>query len=710
MIDRLVLLVRIATRNLLASPINLLIGGLLFFGTIVFVVLGGLLDSLNTSMARSVVGSLAGHVQIYSAKSKDELALFGQMGGDPDLAAMTEFPRLKAALEGLPNVQAVVPMGLSGALITSGNVLDRTLESLRGLYRVKRGEAKDPALGALPPDELDRRIQDEKAHVRQIIKVLRGDVEKATRDLMDAKAVDPENRAALAKVDTQAFWDGFDGDPYGALEFLENRIAPQVTDAPLLFLRYVGTDLDAFQQSFDRMRIVKGTPVPKGQRGFLVAELFYEEQMKLKTARRLDKIKDALALGRVIATDDELKRFVKENRTQTREIVLQLDATKTRAAVGALQRFLGTAEDDLEALLEQLFATTDENFAQRYAFFYEVLAPMLELYRVRIGDTLTIKAFTRSGYVQNVNVKVYGTFAFTGLEKSPLAGNTSLMDIMSFRDLYGYLTSDKAAELKELQQQTGARAVTREDAEAALFGEASGEVVAEATPGVINVEEQLTGTGRKLHQEDLIRRVYTQQEIDEGVVLNAAVMLKDPDRLDETILDIQRLAEAQGLPIRAVSWQKASGLLGQIIQVFRVLLFVGVAIIFFIAMVIINNAMMMATIQRTQTIGTMRAIGAQRSLVLWMVLLESIVLGLVFGGLGMLGGTAIVAAIAAKGIAAPNDVMYFFFSGPRLVPTVTGEPLVVALVIILFVTVASTLFPAMIATRISPLRAMQAEE
>lgn len=710
MIDRLALLVRIAARNLLASPINLLIGGLLFFGTLVFVVVGGLLDSVNQAMARSVVGSLAGHVQIYSAKSKDELALFGQMGGDPELAAMTEFPKLKAALEKLPNVQAVVPMGLSGALITSGNVVDRTLEGLRGLYRAKGGERKDPALAELGPEELDRRIESEKAHVRQIIKVLRGDVEKASKDLLDARAVDPENVAALEKVSSQAFWDAFDADPYGSLEFLENRIAPQVTDASLLFLRYVGTDLDAFQQSFDRMRIIKGEPVPKGHRGFLIADLFYEEQMKLKTARRLDKIKDALALGRKIESDDELKRYVKENRTQTRDIVLQLDGLKTRQALEALQPFLNSADDDLEVLLQKLFSTTDENFAARYDFFYEKLAPLLQLYRVRLGDTLTIKAFTRTGYIQNVNVKVYGTFAFTGLEKSPLAGNTSLMDIMSFRDLYGYLTSDKAAELKEIQQETGAKTVSREDAESALFGEETGDVVAEATPGLIDVDSQLTGTGRKLHQEDLARRVYSQAEIDSGVVLNAAVMLKDARLLDTTLAEINRVGEAEHLGIRAVSWQKASGLLGQIIGVFRVLLFVGVAIIFFIAMVIINNAMMMATIQRTQTIGTMRAIGAQRSLVLAMVLVESMVLGLVFGGLGMAGGTAVVAAIAAKGIPAPNDVMYFFFSGPRLVPAVSGGPLVIALVLILFVTIVSTLFPALLATRISPLRAMQAEE
>jgi predicted lysophospholipase L1 biosynthesis ABC-type transport system permease subunit len=56
-------------------------------------------------------------------------------------------------------------------------------------------------------------------------------------------------------------------------------------------------------------------------------------------------------------------------------------------------------------------------------------------------------------------------------------------------------------------------------------------------------------------------------------------------------------------------------------------LLLAVFFIFGIAMVIINNAMMMATLQRTQMIGTMRAIGAQRRLILTMVLAESVVLG-----------------------------------------------------------------------------------
>jgi ABC-type antimicrobial peptide transport system permease subunit len=368
--------------------------------------------------------------------------------------------------------------------------------------------------------------------------------------------------------------------------------------------------------------------------------------MKLKTARRLDKLRDARANGRTIATDDELKRFVKENRSQTRDIVLQLDGMTTAVMVASLQKALSSPKANVDELISDLLDTNDENFATRYQQFYELVVPRVRLYRVNVGDTLTIKAFTRSGYVRNVNVKVYGTFAFSGLEKSVLAGSTSLMDLMSFRDLYGYLTADKAEELKEIQKQTNAKQVSRENAEAELFGEGA-EVVAEATAGIIDPDTAITSTGRRLREEDLIKRVYTQTEVDDGVVLNAAVMLKDPQRITEVLARIAALNEKDNLGIKAVSWQKASGLLGQIINVFRALLFVAVAIIFFIAMIIINNAMMMATIQRTQVIGTMRAIGAQRSLILSMVLVESVVLGVLFGGLGMLAGSGVLAGKTA---------------------------------------------------------------
>ncbi len=710
MISRSWVLVQIALRNLRASPINLIVGALILFGTFFFVVLGALLDTLGASMSKSVIGSVAGHVQVYSQKSKDELAIYGGgMSGDADLSAITDFPKIKSALESLPNVKQVVPMGVSGALITSGNTVDLTLDQLRQLYKSKKGEARDEKLNQLPAGEREKEIASQKDHVRQIVKVLLGDLEQARARISENK-VESEDRAALAKVADDAFWAGFEEDPYGSLEFLENKIAPLVSDANLLFIRYVGTDLDAFAQSFDRMKIVDGTAVPKGQRGFLMSKFYYEDQLKLKNARRLDKIKDARAQGRTIAADPDLQRFVKECASQTRDIVLQLDALRTQQAVTRLQELLQSTETDLPALLTRFFGELkDENFDQRYAFFYEKLAPLLDLYRVRVGDTLTIKTFTRAGYVKSVSLKVYGTFAFEGIEKSPLAGAINLMDLMSFRDLYGYLTSDNLAELQELKAKAGTKDVKREDAEAELFG-GGGEIEAQATPGLIDEGKELSGVARTLRQEDLIRRVYTQQEIDSGVVLNAAVLLKDGTKVDQALQDIERVSKEQGLNLKAVSWQQAAGLLGQIIVFLKAMLLGFVAFIFFVAMIVIFNAMMMATLHRTQVFGTLRAIGAQRPFVLWMVLVESVVLGIVFGTVGMVLGSVAVSAIHSKGIPAFNDYLYFFFSGPVLRPDLTFWNLLTALILVLVATTISTLLPAVRATQVSPLKAMQTEE
>jgi ABC-type lipoprotein release transport system permease subunit len=154
------LLLEVAFRNLFKSWVNLIIGGIIFFATFLVVTGGALLDSVNSSMSRSIIGSIAGHVQVYSDRSKEELALFGGMGGETDVAAIDSFAPIRTALEKHPNVQTVVPMGTNGALITSGNTVDLTLARLRDLYRKTRTEGETP--------ELREQIDSLKAHVRQL--------------------------------------------------------------------------------------------------------------------------------------------------------------------------------------------------------------------------------------------------------------------------------------------------------------------------------------------------------------------------------------------------------------------------------------------------------------------------------------------------------------------------------------------------------------
>jgi ABC-type lipoprotein release transport system permease subunit len=707
---------QIAFRNLFASRLKtIIVGGIILFGGLLVVAGNSLLDSVVAAMSRSVIGSVAGHIQVYNAKSKDPLEVMGRMMmGDPDLTQLDDFARVRASLLKVPNVKAVVPMGISGALVTSGNTIDLALEKLRNAVKRRRDARSDADRASA-----DAQVVAEKGHVRQIVSVLQGDLKNAST-MLDARAIDKDDAAAVARAASDQFWAEFDKEPFESLEFLENRIANQAADADLLFLNYVGTDFQSFQKSFDRMKIVEGTTVPPGKRGFLFAKHVYEEQLKLKAAHRLDQIKEGIdSQGQTIATAPDLTRMVRENVSQVREILLQLDAAKTVDFRAKLQRQLASKETDVGKLLAAFFQTEDDNFHERYDFFYAQLAPSLELYRVRIGDVLTIKAFTRSGYVQSVNVPVYGTFQFQGLEKSTLAGALNLMDLVSFRELYGFMSGEKLAEVQALQKAAGARDVSRENAEAELFGTKPEESVDKAprrigattTPGVAPVMRDLgESLGGKLQREEARSRVFPPGEVESGVVLNAAVILADPKKIPETIAAIEAQGAKDGLSLKAIDWQKAAGLIGQFIDVARNVLYVAILIIFIVALVIINNAMVMATLERVREIGTLRAIGAQRRFILAMLVIESIVVGFVFGGLGAGLGAVLVGIIGKIGIPAKSDVMFFFFSGPRLHPFIGTSNVIAAFIIVLLVSAFSSFYPAWLAMRVTPRQAMQEDE
>jgi ABC-type lipoprotein release transport system permease subunit len=714
---------QIAFRNLFASRLKtIIVGGIIFFGAFLVVVGTSFLDSIDQGMSRSIIGSVAGHIQVYSSKSKDELEVMGGFNLDgADLAQLDDFSKIRDTLIAVPNVKAVVPMGINGAIVTSGNSIDVALAELRDQARKKVAGQASAA---------DRAgYEASKGHVRQILTVLQADI-KNIGQLHDERTLSVEDAAAVARAASSEFWQGFDKDPMDGLEFLENRIAPQATDADMLFLRYVGTDPESFARSFDRMKIVDGTTIPRGKRGFLFAKFIYEDQVKLKTARRLDKIKQARDdRGDTIAKDPELQRFVKQNSSQVREILLQLDGPRTEMFRAKLQQELHSSEADVTKLLSELFRMDDANFDERYRFFYDQLAPALQLYRVRIGDNLTIKAFTKSGYVQSVNLPVYGTFNFTGLEKSPQAGSLSLMDMVSFRELYGFLTEEREKEILALKAAMNAKDVSRENAEAELFGSKPGEpaaaplaaggapaplvptgrtIVAEATPGLRPPESE--GFGARMIREDLTKRVYDPVQLQSGVVLNAAVILKDPKKIPETILAIEDAGRRAGVPLKAITWQKASGLIGQFVTMMRAVLYTAVLIIFVVALVIINNALVMATLERVREIGTLRAIGAQRRFIVWMLVIEALVVGLIFGAAGAGVGAALVTFIGKIGIPAKNDIFYFFFSGPRLHPAIATTNLVGALAIVMLVSALSGFYPAWLAMRVTPRQAMQSED
>jgi ABC-type lipoprotein release transport system permease subunit len=722
-------LLRIAFRNLVASPARTgILGAIVLVGSLIVVVGSSVLDSIDRGMRTSIQGSLGGHLQVYDARSEGTLELYGGLRGESLLEPIEDFARVKEVLAKIPNVKQVVPMGIDQAFVATGTTFDTALERLR--EDVRRMEAGDASPARL------RAYEAHKAHARRMAGLLWEDIEQA-RAIADEESREIKGRIeefeAARRAASGAFWEAFDGDRYGALEFLENRVAPVAMENAFTFLRYVGTDVDAFFRAFSLAEVIEGERIPSGKRGILVGRQFAEEWLKLKNARRLDQIKDARdRRGKEIADDEQLARWVKDNRNGIREILLQLDPVQAEEAAGALRAALGgggeeglapqgapktergfAASTDLEPLLVRLFATTDADFDAKYRVFYEVVAPRIRLYKIQVGDTITVKAPSKSGYFSSVNVKVYGFLQFKGIEKSGIAGMMSVMDLMSFRDLYGYMTAEKAEEIRRLKETMAVREIDRESAEAELFGSPAA-APAETRSATID-ERALVRSGREAAagSEDLAARVYSQEELERGVALNAALILDDarPGALRRTARDVRAAVKDAGLGLEVVDWQEASGLVGQFVTLLRVVLFTAVLIFFAIALVIINNAMVMATLQRVKEIGTMRAIGTQRRFVVVMLLVEIGAIGVVFGLAGaVLGGVVVAVIRAAGGIPAVTDLLYFVFSGPALFPTLGRGPVVVSLAIVVGVAILSALYPAVIAMRVTPVEAMATED
>lgn len=696
-------MLEVALGNLRASGAKTLIVGSILTAGALFVVLGGaLIDGIDAGMRQSIQGSLAGHIQVYNSHSRDKVSLYGELSGGGELVPLDDFAPIKRLLLELGNVKAVVPLARGDAVIDTPNALDRVLSRLRASVRRSLAGERSATLAA--------ELVGQKAHTRRIVTEMAGS-QGVARTLVDELRVQQNDWQALRTASSDAFWTHFDADPLAALELLENRVASQSVDGTHTFLRYAATDFAAFRRAFDGLRVVEGTMVPPGMQGVLLPRLLMDTSLRLRAARRLDQIKVALASGRRIAKDKELQRLVRENVAQTRELYEQLDGPSEQLVVTRLQAALAAETSNVAQLLALLLDTRDETFAAHDAIFARDVAPLLELSRIRVGDTVTLKGFGQAVFVRTVPVKVYGTYEFAGLEQSNLAGQMWLVDLVTFRQLRGFPTVEAAREAAALERSAGARDIGRGDAEAALFG---GGAALEAH-GASQALDEAKLLGREGTDDAAAPRSsgrpHTQDEIEHGAVLSVAVVLDDEARLEETRLAIEALAKERGLPLAAITWQQAAGLVGEFVGFARFVLWLAVVIIFAIALILINNATVMAALKRMSEIGTLRALGARRRYVFDLLLIESMMLGLCCGVLGALLGLASVLALRfAGGVPAASTELHFFFAGPRLMPVPSVRGLLVGLAVVLVVSLLSGLYPALLGSRVTPLTAMQDRE
>jgi putative ABC transport system permease protein len=137
-------------------------------------------------------------------------------------------------------------------------------------------------------------------------------------------------------------------------------------------------------------------------------------------------------------------------------------------------------------------------------------------------------------------------------------------------------------------------------------------------------------------------------------------------------------------------------------------LLIGVLIL--IIAVGIMNSMWNAVRERTQEIGTMRAIGMTRSRVLLLFLFEALLLGAGATASGALVGTGVAWALDRAQIVVPSEAASAVLLSDTLHLAVTPTSLVGSVVVLTLFTTLAALWPSVRAARLRPVQALSSAE
>jgi len=697
-----VLLIKLSWRSIWSHRIkSMVVGCIIFIGVFLLVLSDAMLSSINLAMEKSLTWSITGHLQMYDSKARDKLSMLGMagsLGADPNVGRIENFADVRKVIETHPNVKHILPMGTNYGLVFRGNTIDKLVSELR-----EANKNNDKYAFELTQQKLNQVIAKMIEQTSYRIGIVR-DSGKAEEEIKE-----------LQKVADESFWVSFhqanEQEKENTFMYLESRIAPLVRDTEPMFLQMLASDVDRFAIAFPYFRLVQGQMIPEGGRGLLINQEQYDLMFKDSMARLFDSIVFELNIKNngPISKNYEIIGRIKRRQLETDEWTLDLGAQEAEKMRLILADYFGK-DDKLSVLFSEFIDLNDENFWQRKDFFYAHLAPLIDLYPIKVGDLLTLNKF---GDGASIRLRFYGTYTFEGLQHSGFSGFYNLMDMTSFRDMHGFYTSEQLQEIAELKALAGVEQVDSDMLVDNLFGEDSSIEMAgdlKAADAAFKAIEEIQVIDIEKRLLALEEERYSREEIENGPALSAAVILKDRNKAKQTIKELEQLIAKNNLELQVIDWQEAAGFVGQMITVMQVVLYTFIVFVFCVATVIINNAMFMATIQRFTEIGTLRAIGASRSVIMGMFLCESVLLALIAGGLGLLAASGLLIYLGDVGILAPKPEVHFAFGGERLYPHIGWDNIYLGLIVVFVVSVGATLYPAIYATKIPPIVAMTAKE
>ncbi len=292
-------------------------------------------------------------------------------------------------------------------------------------------------------------------------------------------------------------------------------------------------------------------------------------------------------------------------------------------------------------------------------------------YGVRLvsGEPVKILGLTEGG-VNTVSSSLEGTF--TPIHYTSVFNYINFMDEKTYASLFNYTG------VESLPESFNTALASADSGDEGIFGLASSESLSSLDLSSLK-SETLSG--------------YTM----------AAVRMKD--HADSSVAMAALLADT-ALGVKVARWDVASGFYAKIAAALQAFIFIATGLVFLVVVMIFMNTLIINVVERTGEIGTMRALGAEKSFIKSVLVAETLILNVPSAALGMLASLALFALTKGTGFPLPESISQFLIGGGPLPLALSATPFIVAFLSVLVVSVLATVYPASVASSIAPQEAM----
>ncbi len=225
--------------------------------------------------------------------------------------------------------------------------------------------------------------------------------------------------------------------------------------------------------------------------------------------------------------------------------------------------------------------------------------------------------------------------------------------------------------------------------------------------------------------------IFDLYQVHESSTGNTMVYLQDPEKAPEVMNHLRAVLEKAGHQVMAYDplpfplkfqdiagqdwlgqkldltvWRDEVAFLGWILTVVRSVSIFLLSILVGIIVVGLMNSIWISVRERTQEVGTLRAIGMSRGRVRLMFLLEAFILGLVASGVGSVLGAVLAMVIESAQVPIPDEGLKTLLMSDALHLVVHPANILAAIAALSAITALSALWPASQAARLDPVKAI----